>query len=242
MLGRIAAPRQAWGVTFCELLVGLWREKCRGRHSADGGGILLTSGAVRVRGAPRSPAGAHPRAVAKPREPRPRARPQPQGGYDKVWLFFFSVLFGFLCWSGRRGDRGIHRAQARSVFGDNALASRHSRQPYVHLNHVRRTSLRSAELLHRGGQRGGGALLTSGGAAARELPRPPRRGRGRGQFVNVWCHEPKGVCYKAAFCSSCDHLTDEDVGNEAARSTTVQDAQHDRAGQSVAVFLGSSGR
>ena len=89
---------------------------------------------------------------------------------------------------------------------------------------------------------GGAVLLTSAGVAARELPRPPRRGRGRGQFVNVWCHEPKGVCYKAAFCSSCDHLTDEDVGNEAARSTTVQDAQHDRAGQSVAVFLGSSGR
>ena len=83
MLGRIAAPRQAWGVTFCELLVGLWREKCRGRHSADGGGILLTSGAVRVRGAPRS------RAAAKARGPRPRARPQPQGGYNKVWLFFF---------------------------------------------------------------------------------------------------------------------------------------------------------
>ena len=214
---------------------------CGARNAAaatarTGGGILLTSGAVRVRGAPRS------RAAAKARGPRPRARPQPQGGYDKVWLFFFFcfVWFSLLVWPTwrprhpPRPSKVCVRGQCTGVKAfATAICSPEPCQENI-AAFGRIAAPRRAE--------GGGALLTSGGAAARELPRPPRRGRGRGQFVNVWCHEPKGVCYKAAFCSSCDHLTDEDVGNEAARSTTVQDAQHDRAGQSVAVFLGSSGR
>ena len=169
-----------------------------------------------------------------------RAPSAPRGLRQSVAVFFCFVWFSLLVWPTWRPRHPPHpskvwvRGQCTGVKAfATAICSPEPCQENI-AAFGRIAAPRRAE--------GGGALLTSGGAAARELPRPPRRGRGRGQFVNVWCHEPKGVCYKAAFCSSCDHLTDEDVGNEAARSTTVQDAQHDRAGQSVAVFLGSSGR
>ena len=109
-----------------------------------------------------------------------------------------SVAVFFLCLSGRRGDRGIHRAQARSVFGDNALASRHSRQPYVHLNHVRRTPLRTVELLHRGGQGGPCCLPVLG------LRRENCRGRhaaegGGGSLLTYGAMSPKGYATKRRF-------------------------------------------
>ena len=111
MLGRIAAPRQAWGVTFCELLVGLWREKCRGRHSADGGGHCVNlwcgSGA---RGAAVASGRTPARGGETARAAATRAPSAPGGPQQSVAVFF-------LCLSGRRGDRGIHRTPAKFGFG-----------------------------------------------------------------------------------------------------------------------------
>ena len=150
-----------------------------------------------------------------------RAPSAPRGLRQSVAVFFF-VLFGFFCWSGRRGDRGIHRAQARSVFGDNALASRHSRQPYVHLNHVRRTPLRTVELLHRGGQGGPCCLPVLGLRRENCRGRHAAEGGVGGSLLPSGTMSPKGSATKRRFLVSYQR----DVGNEATRSTTVQDAKY----------------
>ena len=150
------------------------------------GGILLTSGAVRVRGAPRS------RAAAKARGPRPRARPRPKGATTKCGCFF-----SLLVWPTWRPRHPPHpskvwvRGQCTGVKAfATAICSPEPCQENT-AAYGRTAAPRRA---------GGAVLLTSAGVAARELPRPPRRGRGGGgQFVTLWYHEPKGVCYKAAF-------------------------------------------